>query len=64
VKAVAASARGVQLAVSFWRERVLTVNARLMDRFNAGLAECDPSIIATALRSRGTRTFYKVRLGS
>ncbi len=64
VKLVAASPWGVQLAAGFSRERVLTIYARLMSRFNKVLSERDPSILATLLRSRGTRTFYQVRLGT
>lgn len=64
VKLVAAAPWGVQLAAGFSRERVLSVYARLMNRFSGVLAERDPSILATLLRSRGTRTFYQVRLGA
>lgn len=64
VKLVAASPWGVQLAAGFSRERVLSVYARLMNRFSSVLAERDPSILTTLLRSRGTRTFYQVRLGA
>lgn len=64
VKLVAASPWGVQLAAGFSRERVLSVYARLMNRFSTVLAERDPSILTSLLRSRGTRTFYQVRLGA
>lgn len=64
VKLVAASPWGVQLAAGFSRERVLAVYARLMNRFSAVLAERDPSILTSLLRSRGTRAFYQVRLGA
>jgi hypothetical protein len=64
VNLVAAAPWGVQLAAGFSRERVLSIYARLMNRFSTVLAERDPSILATLLRSRGTRTFYQVRLGA
>lgn len=64
VKLVAGSPWGVQLAAGFSRDRVLAVYARLMNRFSTVLAERDPSILTTLLRSRGTRTFYQVRLGA
>src|SRR5690606_38658995 len=64
VKLVAGSPWGVQLAAGFSRDRVLAIYARLMNRFSTVLAERDPSILTTLLRSRGTRTFYQVRLGA
>ncbi len=64
VNLVAAAPWGVQLAAGFSRERVLTTYARLMNRFSSVLAERDPSILASLQRSRGTRTFYQVRLGT
>lgn len=64
VNLVAAAPWGVQLAAGFSRERALTTYARLMNRFRTVLAERDPSIVASLLRSRGTRTFYQVRLGA
>jgi hypothetical protein len=64
VNLVAAAPWGVQLAAGFSRERVLSIYARLMTRYSNVLAERDPSILASTLRSRGTRTFYQVRLGA
>lgn len=64
VKLVAAAPWGVQLAAGFSRERVLALYARLMNRFSTVLADRDPSILSGLLRSRGTRTFYQVRLGA
>jgi hypothetical protein len=64
VKLVGASPWGVQLAAGFSRARVLSVYARLMNRFSGILGEHDPSILTTLLRSRGTRIFYQVRLGA
>jgi hypothetical protein len=64
VKLVAAAPWGVQLAAGFSRERALSIYARLMNRFSTVLADRDPSILASLLRSRGTRTFYQVRVGA
>jgi hypothetical protein len=64
VELVAASPWGVQLAAGFSRERAMASYARLMARFDKILAGRDPSILTTLLRSRGTRTFYQVRLGA
>jgi hypothetical protein len=64
VKLVAAAPWGVQLAAGFSRERALSIYARLMNRFSTIVADRDPSVLASVLRSRGTRTFYQVRLGA
>jgi hypothetical protein len=64
VELVAASPWGVQLAAGFSRERAMASYARLVARFDKILAGRDPSILTTLLRSRGTRTFYQVRLGA
>jgi hypothetical protein len=55
---------GVQLAAGFSRARALASYGRAMRRLAAVLAGSDPSIIARVLRSRGTRTFYQVRVGA
>lgn len=64
VKLVAASPWGVQLAAGFSRDRALAIYARLMSRFSGVLKDRDPSLLTTLLRSRGTRTFYQVRVGA
>lgn len=64
VNLVAAAPWGVQLAAGFSRDRVLSIYARLINRFGTVLAARDPSILTTVLRSRGTRIFYQVRLGA
>lgn len=64
VRLVAASAWGVQLAAGFSRNRALQSYARILARYDAVLRERDPSILSTMLRSRGTRTFYQVRVGA
>jgi Transglycosylase SLT domain/SPOR domain len=55
---------GVQLAAGFNRDRALSMYARAMKRLSAVIGDQDPSLLATVLRSRGTRTFYQVRIGA
>jgi hypothetical protein len=64
VNLVAASPWGVQLAAGFSRERALSTYARLAARYGNVLEGHDPSILSTTLRTRGTRTFYQVRVGA
>lgn len=64
VNVVAASPWGVQLSAGFSRARVLASYGRLEKRYGGVLAGRDPSILAGMLRSRGTRTFYQVRIGA
>lgn len=64
VKLVAASPWGVQLAAGFSRDHALSNYASIARRYAAVLAGRDPSILSTLLRSRGTRTFYQVRVGT
>lgn len=64
VTLVAASAWGVQLAAGFSRAQVLASYSRLARRYAGVLAGRDPSILSGRLRSRGTRTFYQVRVGA
>ncbi len=64
IKLVAASPWGVQLSAGFSRERALSTYSRLAKRYEGILAGRDPSILSTALRSRGTRPFYQVRVGA
>jgi hypothetical protein len=56
------AAWGVQLAGNFSKERALASYARARDRFASIIADGEPMIIGTRLRSRGTRAFYRVRV--
>jgi hypothetical protein len=64
VKLGAAREWGVQLAAGFNRDRALSMYARAMKRLSAVIGDRDPSLLASTLRSRGTRTFYQVRIGA
>jgi hypothetical protein len=55
---------GIQLSAGFMRERVLATYAALEKTYRSILANRDPIIIASQFRSRGTQTFYQVRLGA
>jgi hypothetical protein len=55
---------GVQLAAGFNRDRALVSYARAMARLNAVIGDRDPSLLSSLFRSRGTRTFYQVRIGT
>lgn len=54
---------GVQLAAGFNRDRALASYARAMVRLRPLIGERDPNLLSGVLRSRGTRTFYQVRIG-
>lgn len=54
---------GVQLAAGFNRDRALASYARAMVRLRPLIGERDPNLLGGVLRSRGTRTFYQVRIG-
>ena len=64
VKLGAAMPWGVQLAAGFSRDRALATYARSMKRLSAVIGDRDPSILSSIFRSRGTRTFYQVRVGA
>jgi hypothetical protein len=64
VNLVAASAWGVQLSAGFSRDRALASYARIAKRYGEALTGRDPSLLSTTLRSRGTGTFYQVRVGA
>jgi hypothetical protein len=64
VNLVAASPWGVQLSAGFSRDHALASYAGLAKRYSTVLAGRDPSLLSTVLRSRGTRTFYQVRVGA
>jgi Transglycosylase SLT domain len=55
---------GVQLAAGFSRDRALVSYARAMTRLNAVIGDRDPSLLSSLFRSRGTRMFYQVRIGT
>ncbi len=64
IKLSAAKLWGVQLAAGFDRNRAMASYARAMRRLSPVIGDQDPSLLATMLRSRGTRTFYQVRIGA
>jgi hypothetical protein len=53
---------GVQLAGNFSKERALASFGRARQRYAGVLGDLHPMVIGTRLRSRGTRTFYRVRV--
>ncbi|WP_322517423.1 lytic transglycosylase domain-containing protein [Rhodopseudomonas palustris] len=55
---------GVQLAAGFNRDRALSMYARAMSRLSAVIGDHDPSLSSAVFRSRGTRPFYRVRIGA
>jgi hypothetical protein len=55
---------GVQLAAGFNRDRALASYARAMSRLSAVIGDRDPSLLSSLFRSRGTRAFYQVRIGT
>jgi hypothetical protein len=64
VNVVAAAPWGVQLAAGFSRDHALSSYATLAKRYANVLEGRDPSLLSTLLRSRGTQTFYQVRVGA
>ena len=64
VASVASAPWGVQLSAGFSREAALRSYAAIANRHANLLQGHDPSIIASRFLSRGTRTFYQVRLGA
>ena len=60
----AAKVWGVQLAAGFSRDQALAMYARAMKRLDAVIGDQDPSLLSSVMRSRGTRTFYQVRIGA
>lgn len=55
---------GVQLAAGFSRDRALTSYSRAMLRLGTVIGDRDPTILGSLLRSRGTKVFYQVRIGT
>ncbi len=64
VKLGAARAWGVQLAAGFDRNQALAMYGRAMKRLSGVIGGQDPSLLSSVLRSRGSRTFYQVRIGA
>jgi hypothetical protein len=64
VKLAAERLWGVQLAAGFDRDRALAMYSRAMTRLRAVIGDQDPSLTGSIFRSRGTRTFYQVRIGA
>ncbi len=55
---------GVQLAAGFSRDAAMASYARALRRFSGVLTGKDPGIQSSLLRTRGSRTFYQVRIGA
>ncbi len=55
---------GVQLAAGFSRDLALTMYARAMKRLAGVTGEHEPMLLGSTFRSRGTRTFFQVRIGA
>jgi hypothetical protein len=64
VKLTTDSPWGIQLSAGFSRERVLAAYAGIESRFAAILGGRDASIVSSVFRSRGTRAFYQIRVGT
>ena len=64
VKLGAAKLWGVQLAAGFNRDKALAMYARAIKRLSAVIGDQDPSLLGSMMRSRGSRTFYQVRIGA
>jgi soluble lytic murein transglycosylase-like protein len=60
----AAKLWGVQLAAGFSRDKALAMYARAMTHLSAVIGDQDPSLLSSRLRSRGSATFYQVRIGA
>jgi hypothetical protein len=60
----AAKLWGVQLAAGFSRDKALAMYSRAMKRLSAVIGDQDPSLLSSRLRTRGSATFYQVRIGA
>jgi hypothetical protein len=60
----AVSPWGVQLSAGFSREKALAMYAGAAQRYEKVLAGHDPTILSTVLRTRGSHTFYQIRVGA
>jgi hypothetical protein len=64
VKLTAESPWGVQLSAGFSRDKVLAAYATLATRYAGALSGRDASILSGMFRTRGTRPFYQIRVGT
>ncbi len=64
VRIAAAKLWGVQLAAGFDRNKALAMYARAIKGLRPVIGDQDPSILASVMRSRGSHTFYQVRIGT
>jgi len=64
VRLAEARAWGVQLAAGFSRDKALAMYSRAIKRLGAVIGDQDPSLLSSVMRSRGSRTFYQVRIGA
>jgi Transglycosylase SLT domain/SPOR domain len=64
VRIAAAKLWGVQLAAGFDRNKALAMYARAIKGLRPVIGDLDPSILASVMRSRGSHTFYQVRIGA
>ena len=55
---------GVQLSAGFDRNKALAMYSRAMTKLRDVIGDQDPSLLGSVFRSRGTRTFYQVRIGA
>nr|WP_249128452.1 lytic transglycosylase domain-containing protein [Bradyrhizobium lablabi] len=60
----AAKVWGVQLAAGFSREKALAMYSRAIKNLSAVIGDQDPSLLGSRLRTRGSATFYQVRIGA
>jgi hypothetical protein len=60
----AAKMWGVQLAAGFDRDKALAMYARAIRNLSTVIGGQDPSLLASTMRTRGSRTFYQVRIGA
>ncbi len=64
VRAAGGHPWGVELAAGFSRDNALSLYSRTLTRLTDAVANHDPIITSSVLRSRGTRPFYKVSIGA
>ena len=55
---------GVQLAAGFNRNLAMAMYSRAMAHLHGVIGDQDPMLLGALFRSRGTRTFYQVRIGA
>jgi soluble lytic murein transglycosylase-like protein len=55
---------GVQLAAGFNRDVAMAMYSRAMAHLHGVIGDQDPMLLGALFRSRGTRTFYQVRIGA